>query len=139
MNIRIGGLFPQRTYLEMTSSIVGRSLGLDLHVNFISRLKPRPLPNRNLRVRFRLQLFKSFPNTCSHFRMQVLPCGYFYEHRWVSVPFITCLPPVPPMNALSRWTFVHRLARADRGWGSTNPNAPAAKPPSFEHPSLRCL
>ena len=59
----------------MTSSIVGRSLGLDLHVNFISRLNPRPLPNRNLRVRFRLQLFKSFPNTCSHFRMQVLPSG----------------------------------------------------------------
>ena len=58
----------------MTSTIIGRSLGLDLHVHYID-LKPRPLPNRNLRVRFRLQLINSFLNTCSHFRMQVLPSG----------------------------------------------------------------
>ena len=93
----------------MTSSILGRSLGLDLHVHYID-LKPRPLPNRNLRVRFRLQLINPFLNTCSHFRMQVLLSGYFHKHRWVSVSSITCLPAVAPIHAISRWTFVHRLA-----------------------------
>ena len=86
-------------------------------------LKPRPLLNRNLWVRFCLLLFKSFSNTCSHFRMRVLPSGHFYKHRWVSVPLITCLLAVPPMNALSRWTFVYHLARAkNHGWRSINTN-----------------
>ena len=102
-------------------------------------LKPWPLPNRNHWVRFRLLLFKSFSNTCSHFRMQVFPSGHFYKHWWVSVPLITCLLTVPPMNALSRWTFVYHLARAKNcGWRSTNTNTPGAKPSSFEHPSLHC-
>ncbi|KIK00211.1 hypothetical protein K443DRAFT_666475 [Laccaria amethystina LaAM-08-1] len=44
------------------------------------------------------------------------------------------------MNALSRWTFVHRLARVGNcSWKSTSMSAPAAKPPSFKHPSFRCF
>ena len=105
-------------------------------------LKLRPLQNRNPGEILGAYLLAIVQTVLSHlFTFQDASTSlWFYEPRCFPVPLIRCLPVFPSMNALSRWTFVHHLARVkNHGWKSTSTSAPAAKPHSFEHPSFRCF